>query len=343
MHDNRQTDDSGTGPVKNRPSGKDSVEDGWKSELVDDGVDEDRAEDIVSMLQSSTDLVLGNPSENDVDEALRTAIEETDFDRYGAEHPQRLTSALLRVLDEWQDGTRAPPVAAAPRTSPTDWENRINGDIEDTDGTDDATDAEDANTDNESTEAADQRGSNESVTTIQGDPISPDPDLEPQADPGQEGIAGGAGPINDDQEIVKDAVDARQDSGSQASESAQSPAAAPETVSEKAEQPEAEAAQSAETGTDDSETDERRQEVDLPEAVVRSHFDRNEEVINSRMEQPVELVEDEMISFGASAVNVYRDLVKNALFAGMSDTEQELLYEKLVEDRIKGRGRRNNE
>lgn len=325
MHDNRQTDGSGT----------ESVEDGWKSELVDYGVDEERAEDLVSMLQSSTELVLGSPSEDDVDEALRTAIEETNFEQYGAEQPQRVTSALLRVLDEWQDGTRAPPVAAAPRTPPTDWEDRTDGAIEDINGADDANRTDDANPDDGSDETAGETEAGGSVTTVQGDPISSTPDMEPQADAGQEGIAGAAGPINDEQGVVEDAVDATQDEGTQPSRSDQSSAAATDTVSQEAEQPDTQADPSPET--DDAETDERRQQLDLAKTIAHIQFDRNEEVINSWTDQPAELVEDEITSFGVSAVNVYRDMVKNALFPGMGDTEQELLYEKLVEDRIRER------
>ncbi|WP_144427256.1 hypothetical protein [Halolamina pelagica] len=193
MNDNRHTDGSGTEPIKNARSSKESVEDGWKSELVDGGVDEARAEDIVSMLQSSTELVLGSPSEDEVDEALRTAIEETDLEQYGAEQPRRLTSALLRVLDEWQDGTRAPPVAAAPRTAPTAWDDRTNGEPQRTGGTAHATGADETTHEDGAAETPDDPDAEESVTTVQGDPISPDPDLEPQADPGQEGIAGEQG------------------------------------------------------------------------------------------------------------------------------------------------------
>jgi hypothetical protein len=334
MNDNRHTDGSGTEPIKNARSSKESVEDGWKSELVDGGVDEARAEDIVSMLQSSTELVLGSPSEDEVDEALRTAIEEADLEQYGAEQPRRLTSALLRVLDEWQDGTRASPVAAAPRTAPTAWDDRTNGETQRTGGTAHATGADETTHEDGTAETPDDPDAEESVTTVQGDPISPDPDLEPQADPGQEGIAGGAGPINDEQGVVEDAVDATRDAGTQAS-AADDSSAATDTPSAETAQPEGQADQSGGTGADDSTAADRHQQIDLAKTIAHIQFDRNEDVINSWTEQPAELVEDEITSFAVSAVNVYRDMVKNTLFPEMSDSEQELLYEKLVEDRIR--------
>ncbi|TKX68239.1 hypothetical protein [Halorubrum sp. SP9] len=326
------------------------VEDGWKAELIDYGIDEAQAETIVSMLQSSTDLVLGSQSEDDVEETLRRAIEETDFEEYGAEKPQRLTNALLRVLDEWQDGSRAPPVAAAPRRGPTDWEDGNEAPIEDENRTDDSNGGDDANSDDDaipqegSDETIDETEDGESVTTIQGDPISPDTEVDPQAAPGQEGIAGGAGPITDEQGIVKEAANATQepqDTGLQASESqgsGSSPAQAPETDAGSGEdQRESQADRSTETADDNSDGGERQQDIDIPKTIAHIQFNRNEEIINSWTEQPAELVEDEITSYATSVAQVYRDLVKEAMFPGMSDTEQELLFEKLVEDRIEER------
>lgn len=340
MYENRQTDGSGTEPV----------EDGWKAELIDYGVDEAQAETIVSMLQSSTDLVLGSPSEDDVEKTLRRAIEETDFEEYGAEQPQRLTNALLRVLDEWQDGSRAPPVAAAPRRGPTDWEDGNEAPIEDANRTDDANGGDDANSDDdaipheESDETVDETEDGEGVTTIQGDPISPDTELDPQTVPGQEAIAGGAGPIIDEQGIVKEAANATQEpqnTGPQESEpqdsgTDRSQAPGNDAVSGE-DQRESQADQSTETTDENSDGGERQQDIDIPKTIAHIHFNRNEEIINSWTEQPAELVEDEITSYATSVVQVYRDLVKEAMFPGMSDTEQELLFEKLVEDRIEER------
>lgn len=340
MYENKQTGGSGTEPV----------EDGWKAELIEYGVDEAQAETIVSMLQSSTDLVLGGPSEDDVEDTLRTAIEETNFEEYGAEQPQRLTSALLRVLDEWQDGSRAPPVAAAPRRGPTDWEDETEDQIDHANGADDANDAEGANgdedpiPDEESDVMTDETEDGEEVTTIQGDPISPKPEFDPQAAPSQEGVSGSAGPVNDDQGIVEEAANATQepqDTGTQQSEpqdSGSDRTQAPETDAVSGgDQHESEADNSTDTADENSDAGERQQDIDIPKTIARIHFNRNEEIINSWTEQPAELVEDEITSYATSVVQVYRDLIKEAMFPGMSDTEQELLFEKLVEDRIEER------
>lgn len=328
IHDN--TDDGST----------ETVDDGWRNELTEHGVDPDVAEDLVAMFQSDPSIVLGNPDEEEVYTALKTAIEKTDLDREGIDNPDTLQQALVGILNEWRDGVRAPPVLMPSSEGPLDW-NTEAGVAADTSAESsvepDPASEEDSSDESETAEDA------SSVTTFEGEEITAEPEVAVDAAAAQEGIAGWVGPGDDDDGPAAATVEAFREEESEPADTGNIPDTESAPEEEQRTQAHSEPSESEKEGPAESERTESEDDggkVDPAAAIANYVYENEKERLNEYMDHPADVHEDEFRFIAGRSVDLYREILKSALFPGMTQKERDLLFEKLVDDKIEPHIRR---
>jgi len=93
--------------------------------------------------------------------------------------------------------------------------------------------------------------------------------------------------------------------------------------------------QTEQSDTQESKSTEDPADQPLPERIPRIVLGASHQEINESLEPPLRIVDEDLLDFGTRSVGIYRSLVKDALFPDHSDAEQEVLFQKLVESRIR--------
>jgi len=197
--------------------------------------------------------------------------------------------------------------------------------------------AEDVHNDPDSTTEG-----NSPAITFEGDAISADPDFEPAAAGESEGVAGAAGPINDEG-VVADAVDAVREDESDTDEPPAS-----ETPSETGgdETAAGSAVESPQDGQDDrssAQSTSSEKTMDVPQEIAGMLYTKDEDQLNSSIDRPIDMYENQFKYFGTRSIRLYHGFLKDVLFEGMTQKEKDLLYEKLIEDKIEAKLRQLRE
>lgn len=93
--------------------------------------------------------------------------------------------------------------------------------------------------------------------------------------------------------------------------------------------------QGGQSDTQESTTTDDSDEQPLRQRIPRLLLGASHQEINESLEPPLRIVDEDLLDFGTRSVGIYRSLVKDALFPDHSDAEQEVLFQKLVESRIR--------
>ncbi|MCU4744374.1 hypothetical protein [Natronoglomus mannanivorans] len=104
------------------PEGLDSVEDAWRTRLLEAGIDRSIASGITAELQSQPALTIGSPDETTVRRCIRRSIDRLDLEAYGVDDAETdgIKRDLVATLEAGLAGRLDGPVAmCAPDDEPT--------------------------------------------------------------------------------------------------------------------------------------------------------------------------------------------------------------------------------
>jgi|GEM_PF-2219821 len=104
-----------------------TVEGVWVSRLVDEEVSESAAERITAGLQATPDVALGSLPADELEDRIRSRIDELDLEEYGVEEPETVREEMKRALQAGIEGNLDGPAALVPPsqrpTGPPDERN----------------------------------------------------------------------------------------------------------------------------------------------------------------------------------------------------------------------------
>lgn len=305
----------------------------WKEILVSRGVPETEADTITTLVQSHPKAAFGTPTKEELETIVTTHVDSLDLSEFGIDDDTDVKDELKSVLSKRLDADQRGPVTSTTSREPTPWDTSID------------------------TAGSTQETAKDQTTRTISKPFTPQSPGENDIVLEDQGIAGAGGMINDTAFLDGDSLSLTAE---------ETPTETPETASasggasmgtpnpdvregREAEEPDPEAESAggatAATGDDDDapqqasaspqqEPSGERNEESVARMVARGQFERDREVLNSVLDVPLDLVDQVMVVFASKAIASYEDLLRQELFEGSSPAEREILFEKLIQDRV---------